>query len=95
VKPEPEQAKDGVLKWKGTLGAPGAPDVVTAPVGGGAEYAINRTVVLLLPGAGKRDNFNVYFGCADVPVRDRRKIGAAATFDKAKDIAERHAAARG
>jgi hypothetical protein len=93
AKPEPEQAKDGALKWRGT---PGSRGIVTATVSGGEEYAIDRSFLFDIFGDGSlKDNFSVYLGRADVPVRDRRKIGAAATFDKAKDIAERHAAARG
>jgi hypothetical protein len=65
--------------------------IVTAAVGGGEEYAIDHSFLFDIFGDGSlKDNFSVYFGRADVPVRDRRKIGEAATLDKAKAIAQRH-----
>jgi hypothetical protein len=68
----------------------------TATVGGGEEYAIRKS--LLFDIFGDRDNetiFSVYFGRFDVPLDDRRKVGKAATLDEAKDIAQRHNAAKG
>jgi hypothetical protein len=74
-------SKTTALVWKGT----------TAAVGGGEEYKIEKTLLWDIFGSGgRRDNFNVYFGRTDVPLRERRKVGEAATFDKAEALAERH-----